>query len=91
MTQVSFRIDETVKSDAESLFSNLGMSLSTAINVFLRQSIVQRGLPFAVREDPFWSAANQTHLERAAADYERGANFSRHELVDIADGQAVAR
>ncbi|MBR1837675.1 MAG: type II toxin-antitoxin system RelB/DinJ family antitoxin [Kiritimatiellae bacterium] len=91
MTQVSFRIDETVKSDAESLFSNLGMSLSTAINVFLRQSIVQRGLPFAVREDPFWSEANQAHLERAAADYERGANFSRHELVDIADGQAVAR
>ena len=91
MTQVSFRIDEAVKSDAEDLFSRLGMSLSTAINVFLRQSIVQRGLPFAVREDPFWSPANQAHLERAAADYERGANFSRHELVDVDDGQAVAR
>ena len=91
MTQVSFRIDETVKSDAESLFSNLGMSLSTAINVFLRQSIVQRGIPFAIREDPFWSIPNQTHLEHAAADYEHGVNFSRHELVDIEDGQAVAR
>ena len=90
MTQVSFRIDEAVKSDAEDLFSRLGMSLSTAINVFLRQSIVQRGLPFAVREDPFWSPANQAHLERAAADYERGANFARHDLVDD-DGQAVAR
>ena len=41
MTQVSFRIDETVKSDAENLFSNLGMSLSTAISVFLRQSIIR--------------------------------------------------
>ena len=91
MTQVSFRIDETVKSDAENLFSNLGMSLSTAINVFLRQSIVQRGIPFAIREDAFWSAANQARLERAAADWDRGANFSRHELVDVDDGQTVAR
>ena len=91
MTQVSFRIDETVKSDAENLLSNLGMSLSTAINVFLRQSIVQRGIPFAIREDPFWSPSNLAHLERAASDYERGANFSRHELVDVDDGQVVAR
>ena len=86
MTQVSFRIDETVKSNAEQLFSRWGMSLSTAINMFLRQAIAQRGLPFAVREDPFFSPSNQAHLERAAADYARGANFARHELVDVQDG-----
>ena len=88
---MTIRTDPEIKAQAQKVFADLGIDMTTAINVFLRQSIVQRGLPFAVREDPFWSAANQAHLERAAADYDRGANFSRHELVDVVDGQAVAR
>ena len=91
MTQVSFRIDEGVKADAESLFSHLGMSLSTAISVFLRQAIAQRGIPFPIQEDPFWSPRNQSHLENVRSDYERGMHFSEHELVDVNDEEAVAR
>ena len=48
MTQVSFRVDDMVKTDAEALFERLGMSLSTALNIFLRQAIAKRALPFAV-------------------------------------------
>ncbi len=91
MTQVSFRIEEAVKSDAETLFSHLGMSLSTAINVFLRQSIAHRGIPFEIMEDPFWSPSNQAHLRRVRDDYERGVHFAPHELVEVPDEQALAR
>ena len=45
---VTFRIDEDVKKAAESLFQELGMNLSTAFNIFLRQSIREQQLPFAV-------------------------------------------
>ena len=83
MTQVSFRVEESVKADAEALFERLGMNLSTALNIFLRQAIARRALPFAVEEpDPFWHPANQRHLEKAAADWERGVGFTVHELAD---------
>ena len=91
MTQVSFRIEEAVKADAENLFSHLGMSLSTAINIFLRQSIARRGIPFEIQEDPFWSSGNQAHLQRVRSDYERGIHFAEHELVESADEEALAR
>ena len=45
---VTFRVDEDIKNQADALFSDLGMSLSTAFNVFLRQSVREQGLPFAV-------------------------------------------
>lgn len=46
-------IDAEVKSRAQELFNDLGMDLSTAINVFLRKALQQQGLPFDVtRETP---------------------------------------
>ena len=50
MTQVNFRIDNDVKRAADELFNNLGLSLSAAITIFIKQSIAHRGLPFAVCE-----------------------------------------
>lgn len=45
-TQV--RIDEDVKKSAVELFAQLGMDMSSAINIFLKQCILKNGLPFAV-------------------------------------------
>ena len=82
MTQISFRLDEDVKSNAEELFGRLGMSLSTAINVFLRQCIAHRGLPFEVcEEDPFYHPSNQSHLRRVMEDWKKGENFHHHDLL----------
>ena len=47
-TNLTVRIDTGVKNDAEKLFEELGMSLSTAFNVFLRQAIRMQAIPFAV-------------------------------------------
>ncbi|MBQ8986524.1 MAG: type II toxin-antitoxin system RelB/DinJ family antitoxin [Lachnospiraceae bacterium] len=45
-TQIS--IDSTVKEEATTLFSELGMDMSSAVNIFLRQCILRGGLPFPV-------------------------------------------
>ena len=45
-TQV--RIDENVKKQANELFSQLGLDMSSAMNIFLRQCILRGGLPFTV-------------------------------------------
>lgn len=42
------RIDQTVKKEANALFSELGMDMSSAVNMFLRQCILRGGLPFPV-------------------------------------------
>ena len=49
MAQVSFRIDDNLKSHAESIFNSMGMNLSTAITIFIRQTIDRQALPFDVR------------------------------------------
>ena len=56
------RIDTTIKEQANSLFSNLGLDMSSAVNIFLRQCILRGGLPFAVELPQF----NQTTLEAMA-------------------------
>ena len=45
---VNVRVDETVKRQSQDLFSSLGMDISTAVNIFLRQAIRKNGLPFEV-------------------------------------------
>lgn len=46
MAKVIATVDDDVKDKAAALYESLGMSLSTAINVFLRQSVSEHGMPF---------------------------------------------
>ena len=50
-TNFSVRMDSDIKKRCEALYNELGMNLTTAINVFLRQSLRVGGLPFDVRVD----------------------------------------
>ena len=50
-TNLCIRIDSTKKQEAEKLFNNLGMSLTTALNVFINQALRVRGIPFHIIED----------------------------------------
>lgn len=50
-TSMSIRLDSEVKEQAQQVFNDLGMDMTTAINIFLRQAIQYQGLPFDVRLD----------------------------------------
>ncbi|MEG1727808.1 MAG: type II toxin-antitoxin system RelB/DinJ family antitoxin [Acidaminococcaceae bacterium] len=43
------RVEPEVKSEAESVYEQLGLTLSQAVNIFLRQSVEQGGLPFELK------------------------------------------
>jgi DNA-damage-inducible protein J len=47
-TNLSIRIDRDLKNEADRVFNALGMNLTTAINVFVRQSVRQRKIPFEI-------------------------------------------
>lgn len=48
VSNVSFRIDSDLKSQADALFSQLGMNMTTAFNIFLRQSVREGRIPFSI-------------------------------------------
>ena len=48
-TPTQIRIEETTKKQAVELLEGLGLNLSEAVNMFLKQVILQRGLPFEVK------------------------------------------
>lgn len=50
---INIRVDSDLKKKAEAIYSQLGMNLSTAMNVFLRSSIRYGGIPFDLRLDAF--------------------------------------
>ncbi len=48
-TNLNIRTEKQVKIAAEKIFEELGMNMSTAVNVFLRQTIRENGIPFELR------------------------------------------
>lgn len=59
-TNISIRMDSELKSQADALFAELGMNLSTAFNIFVRQSIREGRIPFDI-------SLNQPNRETIAA------------------------
>ena len=85
MVQVSFRVDDNLKAEAERLFKSMGMNMSVAITVFLQQSALRGKLPFEVIGDPFYSEANIRELERRAREMDEGRNIAEHDLIAFED------
>ena len=48
ITNINIRIDSEVKSKAQEVLDSLGLDMTTAINIFLRQAIWQQGIPFSI-------------------------------------------
>ena len=48
-TTMNIRVDSDVKNNAKEIFAELGMDLTTAVNIFLRQSIREHGMPFELK------------------------------------------
>ncbi|WP_077368370.1 type II toxin-antitoxin system RelB/DinJ family antitoxin [Anaerosalibacter sp. Marseille-P3206] len=50
-TNLNIRTDKEIKDQAERIFSELGLNMTTAINIFLRTTIRENGIPFALKLD----------------------------------------
>lgn len=83
MAQISLRVDDDVKRGAEQTFDDIGLSMSTAINIFLKKVARERRIPFELSADPFYSESNIRYLEKKMEDYKAGRlNFAEHELIE---------
>lgn len=50
-TNLNIRVDKDIKEQADKIYSELGMNMTTAINMFLRTTIREHGIPFALKLD----------------------------------------
>lgn len=48
-TNLNIRTDKEIKEQAEAIFSELGLNMSTAVNIFLRKTIKENGIPFDLK------------------------------------------
>ncbi len=48
MARINISVDAKLKNDAEKLFNDLGLSLSSAITLFLRQAVKEQAIPFEI-------------------------------------------
>ncbi|MCD8190192.1 MAG: type II toxin-antitoxin system RelB/DinJ family antitoxin [Clostridiales bacterium] len=86
----SISIDADVKAQAQVLFADLGMDLSTAINIFLRQSVRENAIPFAIqRENPnadtLAAIRERDEMAKHAERYKRYSSFAQFMKEEEAD------
>lgn len=77
---VTFCIDEDLKAQADSLFADLGMNLSTAFNIFLRQSVREQQIPFAISKN-VPNGITQAAMEAAENDKDMYGPFDSVESL----------
>ena len=84
MAQVNIRIDDSLKEKADSLFDELGLTMTTAITIFVKQAVRQGRIPFdiTIHTDPFYSDSNMRVLRKSIAEAETG-KLTEHDLIEI--------
>lgn len=60
----TMRIDDDLKRESESVFQDIGLNMTSAVTIFLRQVVKQRGIPFALISDPLPKRNNYIDMDR---------------------------
>ena len=79
-------VTEILLENAEKALKDMGLTMSSAITMFLVKVGREKRIPFEITADPFYSESNIRYLEKIASDIKNGkATFSEHALIDGED------
>lgn len=87
MTTISAKIDNTDKNLFEAVCNSMGINISSAINAFVKATIRENGLPFAMKasDDPYiYSEENMKFLRKSISQLESGKGHI-HELKEFSE------
>lgn len=90
-TNINVRVDTQLKQAADALFSDLGLTMSSAITMFLKSAVSHDGIPFEVRRtapnaETRAALGEYPEMKRNAASYPRYDSFD--DLMDEVIGDA---
>ncbi|MDM8217433.1 type II toxin-antitoxin system RelB/DinJ family antitoxin [Parasutterella secunda] len=80
-TNLQIRLDNNLRNEAQGILNDMGMDVSTAVRIFLKQVVIERALPFRPSLDPFYNPANIAHLQQALQDVRAGHGIEQHALL----------
>ena len=75
ISNINIRIDDKLKKDAEKLFNDLGMTMSSAINIFLKQSVREQKIPFVIRKEYPNYETNMARKETSSEEYNKSKAY----------------
>jgi addiction module antitoxin, relB/dinJ family len=80
------RIDSNDKARFDAFCSNVGMSSSTAINMFVKAVLRENRIPFEIAQptDPFFSESNMAYVKKSVKELREGKGKA-HELIEADD------
>jgi DNA-damage-inducible protein J len=82
-TNLNIKIDRDLKIKADRLFNEMGMNLTTAINVFVRQAVLERAIPFKIQR-----GAENTETV-ASIEQRRAAMQEIRDMLSTVDGSSI--
>jgi len=83
-TSVTVRMDAALKKQAEMLFDDMGLNMTTAITLFTKAVVRQNKIPFEITADPFYSESNMNRLRESIANLNAGKGIER-DLIETDD------
>ncbi len=85
---INVRMDDRLKNDFDALCSELGITMSTAITIFVKKAVREQRIPFDMALDPFYSKSNMAAIEKGIKDVEEGrvVNKTLEELRRMENG-----
>ena len=85
--RLNIRIDANIKAQAEHVFQQLGLTMSSGVNIFLSRVAAEQGIPFQLTLNRAAAIGNDTYSFETAV-----ANIVRDEIANLKyDGKPVAR
>ncbi len=81
VASITIKTDPILKREATTLFDELGLNMTTALNLFILQAVREHRIPFEITSDPFYSPSNMAHLERGIHALNNGLGHE-HEIIE---------
>ena len=83
---ISARIDAQDKKDFDAFCSNVGLTASAAINLFVKAVLRENKVPFEIAQkpDPFYSEENLTYVKKSVQELRSGKG-KVHDLIEAED------
>lgn len=77
MTTLQVRIDEKTKNASKKIFEDLGIDMSSAVKLYLRQVVVHQGIPFKIVTENGLTLEEEDRILLAAKEGSRGENVKK--------------
>lgn len=80
-TIISFKINKKTRDDATNLFNHLGLSMSSALKMFIHQCLIEHGIPFQMK-DRYYDPVTQTRVNNDIANFTKNKKIDKHHLIN---------